>query len=366
MSPVHTVGIIGAGVNPGSAKQVGAWLKENMNAASLASWPRTAKGALATNASAWKARPDVPVSAAMLSYKRARTRLNSFGEKYRQHIHPVTGRMHASFRLGGIVSGRIACSKPNLQQVPREPEFRALFMPGDGRVLVVADYSQIELRVAVLLSKDASMLQAYRDGMDIHRATAAAMLDIRPEEVTSTQRTQAKALTLGTLYGSGPMGLAKSARDSYGVGMTVKQAEAFQAKFYGTYPALRCWQQRIAKTSGRSGIVATPGGRRRDFRSEKAGWKYTEAVNTPGQAGAAEVMLEALAVLQEGLSDSQARLVNMVHDELVVETRTDEAESVRRIVEDSMRIGFTRLFDAPYMLHDLVESGIGASWADAK
>ena len=196
------VGIIGTGVNPGSAKQMGAWLKENMNAASLASWPRTAKGALATNASAWKAQPDFPVSAAMLSYKRARTRLNSFGEKYRQHIHSVTGRIHASFRLGGIVSGRIACSKPNLQQVPREPEFRALFTPGDGMVLVVADYSQIELRVAALLSKDASMLQAYRDGIDIHRATAAAMLDIQPEEVTSTQRTQAKALTFGTLYAS--------------------------------------------------------------------------------------------------------------------------------------------------------------------
>jgi DNA polymerase-1 len=260
----------------------------------------------------------------------------------------------------------MSCSDPNLQQLPRGREFRSLIAAKPGYVIIAADFSQIELRVAALLSQDEAMLQAYRDGADIHRRTAAALLGIPEEEVTKLQRQQAKALAFGTLYGSGPHGLAVSAKAQYGVEMSVEEARAFQRKFFMTYAQLKRWQDSLATASEKSQTVTTPGGRVRDFRREKRGWKRTEAVNTPCQAGAAEVMLETLAILDDALVGDDAQLVNVVHDELVLEACTERAEAVRRLVEDAMREGFLRMFDAPYMLSALVESGVGATWEDAK
>ena len=250
---------------------------------------------------------------------------------------------------------------------PRDPEFRALFSAAAGMCLVVADYSQIELRVAALLSKDKAMLDAYRSGEDLHRKTAAAVLGIDPTSVTKEQRRMAKAVNFGLLYGQGAEGLSRYAKASYGLDMTVEEAERARNAFHRAYPQLHRWQTRTAGEAKRLNRVNTPGGRVRDFSSEKNGYRYTESLNTPVQGSAAEVLLETLAVLDKHLSGLNAKLVNIIHDELVLEVATKDAEAAKLAVEQAMIEGYLAIFpDAEDTTQNLVEAHIRINWEAAK
>lgn len=180
------------GVNPDSPAQLAAWLTSNLPTEALVSWPRTKTGALSTDADTL-AGLTLPALEPLARYKGARKLLSTYGTSYAGHLHPVTGRIHASFLLGATATGRLACRTPNIQNPPRGADFRALFAPTGGRVFVVADYSQIELRVAALVSGDDAMLKAYADGEDLHRKTAAAILGVELSAVTKEQRQMAKA-----------------------------------------------------------------------------------------------------------------------------------------------------------------------------
>lgn len=271
----------------------------------------------------------------------------------------MTGRIHAGFSLGGAATGRLSCSNPNIQNPPRDPIFRALFAPTPGRCLVVADYGQIELRVAALVSGDTAMLTAYADGRDLHRQTAAAVLGIDPEQVSKEQRQMAKAVNFGLLFGQGAKGLQAYAKGSYGVNMTLTQADNAKAAFFKAYPGLSAWQTTTRQAAERAKQVRTPGGRVRALDRNIG----TECLNTPIQGGAAECLLAALAELQ--LDSLNARLVNIVHDELVVECDPEQAAAVSGEVERAMVAGFLAIFPEG-STRELVEAHTGPNWAAAK
>lgn len=345
------------GANPDSPAQLAKWLAANLPPDTLETWNRTASGQLATDADTL-AGLSLPALEPLARYKAAVKGLSTYGKGYAAHVSPVTGRIHPSFLIGGAATGRFSCHAPNIQNPPRDTAFRALFAPGPGRCLVVADYGQIELRVAALVSGDPDMLSAYEQGQDLHRKTAAAVLNIEPDAVTKAQRQMAKGVNFGMLFGQGAKGLQAYARASYGVELSLGQAEAARAAFLKTYPALARWQATTRRDAERAKQVRTPGGRCRQLDRNIG----TECLNTPVQGGAAECLLAALGALQ--LPDGAA-LVNIVHDELVAECDLEQADAVKAEIERAMVAGFLAIFPNG-STRDLVEAHTGPNWAAAK
>ena len=235
--------LLGPHVSPDSGKQVSEWLKRNLEPAIERGWPRTKTGQLRIDGATLSRYSGHPLVSPLSEYKEAAKLLSTFGGNYVAHRNPVTGRIHAHFRIGGTATGRMSCHSPNIQNPPRDKAFRKLFTAPAGRLLVVADYGQIELRIAAILSRDRNMLRAYAEGRDLHTLTAAAVAGVPPGAVTRDQRQAAKAVNFGMLYGQGHRGLAAYARATYGVDMTLDEARGAQDAFFRTYPGLRRWQQ---------------------------------------------------------------------------------------------------------------------------
>ena len=357
--------LLGAEVNLGSHVQLAAWIQKNVDAALLNTWPRGNKGTAKTGAKVLALYPDLPFVKSLMQWKILNKKLTSFGSRYSARINPETGRIHASFIIGGTKTGRLACRKPNIQNPPKESDFRALFAAPHGRVMVVADYSQIELRVVALVAQEKTMLAAYRQGIDLHRKTAAALTGVPLEAVTKAQRQLAKAVNFGLLFGQGAAGLAKYAKTQYGVDMSLKQAERYRQAFFDTYPGLRRWQRRTAELAEASHSVRTPSGRVRTFKRKRGKSYFTAFLNTPVQGGAAEVMLAALAALDRRLKGLDAKLVNVVHDEIVLEVAADQAAAAKTAVEEAMVEGMLSVFPRADC-NGLVEAHSGCNWAEAK
>lgn len=347
-----------------STKELGEWIEKN---ADVSKWPRTKTGKLQVDASALSQNRDLVISEPLLKYKEFSKLLNTYGRSFAKHINPETGRIHASFRLGGTATGRLSCTRPNIQNPPRDPAFRNLFVADRGNVLVVADYSQVELRVAAIVSQDREMLKAYENGEDLHRKTAAVVLGISQSEVSKDQRQMAKAVNFGLLYGQGAKGLSAYAKQNYGVDMDLKEAKRARKAFFDTYSGLATWQRNTGRRAEALQKVTTPLGRERDFGKEERGYRFTEALNTPIQGGAAEAMLCSLIQLEKLLDGKRAKIVNVIHDEIVVECPEDMGEDVKALVEKAMINGFLEVFpDGKPFTKDLVDAKINTNWADAK
>jgi DNA polymerase I len=333
------------GLNPDSGPALAAWLEEALGgrgAEACRAWPRTGTGRLATDAGALAGgAPHLPPAAArvvldlLLPYKAAERR-RSWLAGLAAHAHPLTGRLHARHDLAGTVSGRMSSADPNLQAVPRDAAVRALFRAPPGRALVVADYDQMELRVAALLAGEERLLAAHRAGRDAHVLTAAALLGKAPEAVTEEERRLAKAANFGLLYGQGAEGLRAYAASAYGVAMTAAEARRHRAAWLAAHPRLRAWQARVRAEAGRTLAVRTPAGRERRWAA--GGFRATQALSHPVQGGAAEVLLAALARLRRGLEAAglDAAPVAAVHDELVVEADAAAAPAAARVLEGAM------------------------------
>jgi DNA polymerase-1 len=355
------------GVNYRSPAQLSDWLKANAPAEVLKQWPVTEKtGNLKTGANYLALHANLPVVQPLLRLKALEKLISSYGAGYLKHRHPLTDRLHPQFRIAGTAGGRFSCSNPNTQQPPRGQDFRALFCAEPGRVIVAADYSQIELRVAALLSNETNMLQAYAAGQDLHSITAAAVSGIALDRITPEQRQAAKPVNFGNLYQQRPKGLAAYARNSYGVELSEKEAAGAQLAFYKKYPALYGWQLQQINTARVYGFVETPLGLRRDFKQKK-GYLEAEACNHPIQGGAAEVLLCAIAQLPLCLSGLDWQLVNHVHDELVLSVaERDKAEAAAGL-QQAMEQGFLEVFPAgAAQVQGLVEVKAGQSWAECK
>jgi DNA polymerase I-like protein with 3'-5' exonuclease and polymerase domains len=294
---------------------------------------------------------------AVLEYRRVRKAL-TFAQSLPTHVHPTTGRIHATYWQLGAATGRFACSDPNLQQIPRSTAFRRCFTARPGSSLVIADYSQIELRVMAELSGDPRMLAAYQAGEDLHRLTAALLLDKAMDQVTKGERQAAKAVNFGLIYAMGAEGLRAYAQQSYGVTLTSEQAVTFRQRFFAAYAGVAAWQSQI-----REGLPLTESrtlsGRRRQWTELP---RMAALYNTPVQGGAADLIKRALMVLPQALQGTGAVIVGTIHDEILVEAPDACAPAVASILKRTMeQAGQTYLARVPIV----VDVRVASSWANA-
>jgi DNA polymerase-1 len=252
-----------------------------------------------------------------------------------------------------VGAGRIACSDPNLLQVPKDPHYRACFGGAPGRALVVADYSQQELRILAAVSGDDALAEVFRRGGDLHRATAAMAFGVPEEAVTPEQRVAAKALNFGLMYGMGAPGFARATRT------TLAQAQETMGRYFAAFPRVQAWLEDAEATGRRSGRTRTPFGRLRVLDTDSGLSLATLSRNAPIQGAGADMTKRALAEVERRLTarfgavaDRRGAppdgLVLVVHDELVAEVPEADAEEARDLVVEGMLAAATELLgDVP-------------------
>ena len=281
---------------------------------------------------------DHPAAKALLEYRELQKKLGTYLETYPNFIHPKTGRIHANFLQCRVPTGRLACTNPNIQQIPHEDEFRSCFVAEQGNTLVIADYSQIELRILAEVSEDPVFVRAFREGIDLHRMTAATMYGVAREEVTREQRSAAKRINFGLMYGRGPKSLSAQ------LGTDEERARGLIDEYFANYPKVRRYLQGTASRAMKTGTLRTLSGRVRKFGdtsglgSMERGAMRREAMNYPIQGASADIAKLALSYIREELEGLDARLINSIHDEFVVEC----AEEVAPEVAEHTRAGMIR------------------------
>jgi DNA polymerase-1 len=308
--------------------------------------PDTADATLATL--------DHPLAQLLRRYRDARKRGGTYGNDWLKHV-TADGRVYPSWRQIGAASGRMSCSDPNMQQLPRGPYRRCVAAP-PGRVLIKADYSQIELRIAAKVSGDGALLEAYRVGEDLHTRTARTVLGIA--DVSKEHRQLAKALNFGLLYGMGARGFRDYARAEYGLGLTDSQASGYRDAFFRAYPGLRTWHRRVGGSGKTAVATRTLAGRRRLAVS-----RFTEKLNTPVQGAGADGLKTALALLWERRAECEGAFpVMAIHDEIVVECDLGQADEAATWLKRAMIDGMAPLIDSVPVV---VEVSVGSSWGGA-
>jgi len=271
-----------------------------------------------------------PLALLLLRHREASKRASTYGLDYLKHVHPLTGRIHASFRQLGSEAGRMSATDPNVQQVPRDKAYRACVRPGPGRVLVKADFAQIELRLAAQIAPDERLVEAFQRGDDLHTVTARRVLG--KTDVTKADRQAAKAVNFGLLYGMGAKGLRQYAADEYGVQWTEEEAQTVRGRFFAEYRGLHAWHR--SQPDGEVETRTIAGRRRLGVE------RYTEKLNSPVQGSGADGLKAALGRLWETRHRvPSAAPILVVHDEIVVECDRDQAEEARAWVMDAMRSG---------------------------
>jgi DNA polymerase-1 len=284
-----------------------------------------------------------PLIQAVSAYRKAAKALSSFLYPMPPMIRSETGRLHPRYGQIGAWSGRMSCGGPNIQQIPRDAAFRACFVAPPGRKLIVADYSQIELRVAAQISGDRRMTDAYRKGEDLHALTASLVSDVPPQAVTKAQRQAAKAVNFGLIFGMGAAGLQQYAQQSYGVDMTLEQAAGFRDGFFKAYPGIAAWHRHLRDEKPAEGRSLT--GRRFTY-GENAG--LSGLANTPVQGTAADIMKAALGTLARRVKGTDIRMIAAVHDEIILEAGEQDAGKAAELLRDTMeRAGNRILADVP-------------------
>jgi DNA polymerase-1 len=261
--------------------------------------------------------------------------------------------VYAGWRQLGANSGRMACTAPNLQNLPRDVRYRRCFVAPPGRVLVKADYSQIELRIAAQVAGEDRMIAAYRRGDDLHTLTARTLLGTT--DVTKADRQLAKAVNFGLLYGMGARGFRRYARSHCGVELTEDQAEQYRRAFFTAYPALRRWHNTVGRTQDRPIETRTLAGRR--CRNVA---RFTEKLNLGVQGTGADGLKAALALLWVRRAECPGAVpVLAVHDEIVVECDAGTADAAAGWLKQAMLDGMAPLV-APVPVE--VEVSVAPAW----
>jgi DNA polymerase-1 len=298
------------------------------------------------------ARADHPLAELLRRYRAARKLAVTYGENWCKYVRK-DGRIYPRWgQLGAAFSGRMSCSNPNLQQVPRG-EHRKCFIAPPGHVLVKADYSQIELRIAAEIADERAMLEAFQKSTDLHTLTARRVLGT--EHVSPNQRQLAKVVNFGLLYGMGARGLQSYAKAQYGLALSERQAHGYRSAFFSVYPGLAAWHQRVRQEHAVE--VRTLAGRRRALRPE-----YSDALrlNTPVQGTGADGLKMALALLWErrGLAPGAVPVL-IVHDEIVVECPAERAQAVSAWLRQAMLDGMQPLLQRVPVEVDVT---VGRTW----
>ena len=276
-----------------------------------------------------------PAIEKLLEYRSVQKLLSSYGLALLEHINPFTGRIHADFRQLGATGGRMSCSDPNLQQVPNTPEYRSCFRAPVGRKLIIADYSQIELRILADWSQDTALVKALMSGEDLHCVTASQMFGISLEDVTKDQRAAAKQLNYGIMYGLGAQGLGAR------IGCPLDEAESLLRKYFDAYSGVAAFLRDAADRAVGDRESRTRSGRLIYFSFDandrsQVGATQRLGKNAPIQGSSADITKRALALLYKALKQTDAKIVNCIHDEIVVEVAEGRANECAAIVDREM------------------------------
>lgn len=307
-----------------------------------------------------------PIVDALLRYRQLSKLKSTYIDGMKQVVNKVTGRVHTDFKQCLTTTGRLSSNEPNLQNIPVRTaegrEIRKMFVAKEGNVLISADYSQIELRLLAHFSQEPNLIDAYKNGQDVHALTASKIFKTPLENVTSSMRRSAKAVNFGIIYGISGFGLAKNA------GVSNKQAKAFIEEYFATYPKVREYMDKNVALAKQQGYLTTLAGRIRYF-PELTSPQYNirafgerAAMNFPMQGSASDIIKIAMLRVHNALKngDYKAKLILQVHDELIVEAPENEKEKVIELLQDNMKnaVQLTIPLD--------VGVAYGKNWYDAK
>lgn len=353
--------LAGEPFNIQSPKQLGSVLFERLM---LPAGKKTKTG-WSTNAAVLdKLRGKHPIIEQILDYRTLTKLKSTYADGLLKEVS-ADGRIHTNFQMTVTATGRLSSTEPNLQNIPVRRELgaqiRRMFVASPGKVLVDADYSQIELRLLAHIANDETMIAAFRSGEDIHAVTASQVFGVPLAEVTPLQRSHAKAVNFGIVYGISAFSLAQD------IGVFQNEAKAYMDSYFAKYHGVRAYMTRVVEQAKADGYVTTLFGRRRDLPELKSSnfnlrsFGERVALNMPIQGTAADIIKAAMVRVDARMRAEhlQARLLLQVHDELIVECPAEEAETVKAILVDEME----HVVD--YRVPLLVDAKIGASWAEA-
>ncbi|EDP74169.1 DNA polymerase I (PolI) [Hydrogenivirga sp. 128-5-R1-1] len=343
------------GVDPFSPAKVSNWLVNKVGI----TLPKTQKGALSSQDKALKKYEHLKEVRQLMEIRTTKKLLDKLKE-LNEHTRndpsdSDTVRIHSQFRQIGAPTGRMSSSKPNLQNIP--PELRVLFRPSKGYSMIVADYSQIELRIAAEYTNDEVMINAFKEGKDLHRFTASLITGKSYEEITKEERQLAKAINFGLIYGISPRSLMEYARNNYGVDISLKEAQDFHDKFFQHYRGFKKWHEETKEKLNKHRQITVQSllGRRMKVS------RFTDAVNYPIQASGSDMLKMAVNFFGILKKDLNAYIVNLVHDEIIVEAKEDITVQAKNILEESMKkAGKILLKKVPVEY----EANIVKSWAE--
>ncbi|MBA3553971.1 MAG: DNA polymerase I [Gemmatimonadales bacterium] len=302
----------------------------------------------------------------ILEYRELQKLKSTYVDTLPERINPRTGRIHTSYSQTGAATGRLSSSEPNLQNIPirtaRGEAIRRGFIPRPGWVFLVADYSQIELRLMAHLSGDPAFIEAFRQGGDIHRQTAALIFNIPVEQVTPEMRARAKTINFATIYGQGPFALSRQ------LGISQEEARAFIARYFERFAGVRAYLDQQVRLAREQGYVETifkrrryvPEIRERNFNMRAYGERTAQ--NSPLQGSAADLIKLAMIHIHDGLAERslQSRMLLQVHDELLFEGPPEEVDTMRELVCTEME----QVVELRVPL--VVDIGVGKNWLEAK
>jgi DNA polymerase-1 len=340
---------VGAPFNLNSPQQLSEALFNRLGLRPPDRTKKTATGFYSTSADVLESLKGAhPVVDRILEYRELSKLKSTYIDALPLQVNPQTGRVHTSFNQTGSVTGRIASSDPNLQNIPVRTELgrqiRRAFVAEPGYELLSVDYSQVELRIVAHMAQDQAMIDAFRAGLDIHTATAAALYGIPPEQVSGPQRSRAKSINFGLIYGISPYGLTRYA------GITLAEAEDFVKAYFQQFPGVKRYLDSMRRKAADVGYVETLLGRRRYFPTLKTqsnqmirNREEREAINAPIQGTAADILKIAMlevppALVRAGLS---SRMLLQVHDELVLECPRDETRATAALVSEVMQNAYS-------------------------
>lgn len=349
-------------VDRGSVKAKQKFLTDRLDGLDLIDWPVTESGQLSTQRGHLIAAAHIPGLRDLADCVEAEHLNATFGAGLRDKL--AGDRLYPSFLIGGAATGRFTSSSPNLQNLPRK-DFRSFITAGEGRAFVVADYSQIELRVAAELIGEEVMQVAFAEGMDLHQMIGDAALDLIGP--VAKPRPLGKVINFGLLYGGGAAMLVQFAAGTYSVQITLQQAQQLKDLFRSSYPAIAEWQERQPRSAQAWGYAETAFS---GLRVAMGATDYTRALNVPVQGTAAEILMLALQEVDAklhgfGWAESGWSISHHVHDEIVLVGPEETAAEAARLLEDCMTEAFTAVLPNA-STHGIVEAGVGRTWADAK
>lgn len=350
--------------NVASPKQLGEILFDDLQ---LSGGKKGKTGAWSTDSSVLEelAEQGVAIAEKVLEWRQLAKLKSTYTDALQEQIQSETGRVHTSFALAATNTGRLSSTDPNLQNIPIRTEegrkIRRAFVAEPGCVLLSVDYSQIELRLVAEIAGIEALKQAFRDGVDVHAATASQVFAVPLDQMTSEIRRKAKAINFGIIYGISGFGLAKQ------LGITPGEANSFIKTYLERFPELKIWMDQVKESARRSGFVATRFGRRcpiagiQDKNPAKRAFAERQAINAPIQGAAADIMRMAMARVAEVLRDGgfKTRMLLQVHDELLFEAPIEEIDAVTAAVRAAMENVVT--LDIPLS----AEAGTGPNWAEA-